>query len=185
MKVFSTSIRAVKRIEKDHLNDRSVSWCERIYSYSSFERVGLNVFFTQEMRTKINFANTVRGLYYQRMPYCQNILARCDRGAVYQYAVDLHRSSPTFGKYVCLELSEDNGRQMFIPSGFAHGLISITDDAVVNYKADRACHSDFLRIDFFDPKIGIKCPDNEIEPIVSALDSNAISLNEAIEESLL
>lgn len=181
MKVFSTSIKAVKRLEKDLLNDRNTSWCERIYSFSSFERVGLNVYFTQELRTKISFANTIRGLYYQPMPFCQNMLVRCDRGAIYQYAVDLHTSSPTYGKYVFLELSEENGRQMFIPAGFAHGVISITDDVIVNYKVDRACRSNFLRIDFFDSKIGIKKPDNDIEYIISALDSEAISLEAALD----
>ena len=78
----------------------------------------------------------VRGLHFQKPPYCQSKLVRCIKGAVLDVAVDIRKGSPTFGKYVAVELTEENHRQFFVPRGFAHGFAVLSDEAVFQYKCD-------------------------------------------------
>ena len=78
----------------------------------------------------------VRGLHFQKPPYCQSKLVRCIKGAVLDVAVDIRKGSPTFGKYVAVELTEDNHRQFFVPRGFANGFAVLSDVAVFQYKCD-------------------------------------------------
>ena len=78
----------------------------------------------------------VRGLHFQKPPFCQSKLVRCIKGAVLDVAVDIRKGSPTFGKYVAVELTEDNHRQFFVPRGFAHGFAVLSEGAVFQYKCD-------------------------------------------------
>ena len=78
----------------------------------------------------------LRGLHFQKAPYSQSKLVRCIKGKVLDVAVDIRKGSPTFGKYVAVELSEDNHRQFFVPRGFAHGFAVLSDEAVFQYKCD-------------------------------------------------
>lgn len=82
----------------------------------------------------------MRGLHYQKMPYTQSKLVRCVKGAVLDVAVDIRKNSPTFGKHVAVELTEDNHRQFFIPKGFAHGFAVLSEIAVFQYKCDEFYH---------------------------------------------
>ena len=89
----------------------------------------------QDNQSKSSYG-VVRGLHFQKPPYTQSKLVRCIKGAVLDIAVDIRKGSPTFGKYVAVELTEENRRQLFIPRGFAHGFAVLSDEAVFQYKCD-------------------------------------------------
>lgn len=106
------------------------------YSKKNFdEAVGYTVEFVQDNQSKSSYG-VVRGLHFQRPPYAQSKLVRCIKGRVLDVAVDLRRDSPTFGKHVAVELSEENNVQFFIPRGFAHGFSVLSEEAVFQYKCD-------------------------------------------------
>ena len=113
----------------------------RGYFYESFkqaefdEHIGRHVEFIQENQSKSS-KGVLRGLHYQKGDASQAKLVRVVKGAVLDVAVDIRKSSPTFGKYVAVELSEENNRQLFIPRGFAHGFLVLSDEAVFTYKVD-------------------------------------------------
>lgn len=116
----------------------------------------------------------LRGLHYQLPPYAQGKLVRCVRGAVFDVAVDIRKSSPTFGKWVGVELSEDNHRQFWIPPGFAHGFVTLTDTADFLYKTTAYYVPSHDRgIAWDDPAIGIKWPELGMAPLLSAKDQAA------------
>ena len=113
---------------------------ERGYFYESFsqrefEEKVCRTTFVQDNQSKSSFG-VVRGLHFQKPPYTQSKLVRCVKGAVLDVAVDIRKGSPTFGKYVAVELSGENHRQLFVPRGFAHGFAVLTDEAVFQYKCD-------------------------------------------------
>ena len=91
--------------------------------------------FVQDNQSKSSYG-VVRGLHFQKPPYTQSKLVRCIKGAVLDVAVDIRKGSPTFGKYVAVELTEDNHRQFFVPRGFAHGFTVLSDEAIFQYKCD-------------------------------------------------
>jgi dTDP-4-dehydrorhamnose 3,5-epimerase len=102
----------------------------------------------------------MRGLHFQRPPHTQAKLVRCVRGAVLDVAVDLRKGSPTYGKHVAVELTEDNHRQLFIPKGFAHGFLVVSDYAEFCYKVTDFWHQgDEGGLRWNDPDIGIEWPD--------------------------
>ncbi len=106
------------------------------YSKKNFdEAVGYPVEFVQDNQSKSSYG-VVRGLHFQRPPFAQSKLVRCIKGKVLDVAVDLRRDSPTFGKHVAVELSEENNVQFFIPRGFAHGFSVLSEEAVFQYKCD-------------------------------------------------
>lgn len=111
----------------------------RGFFYESFNQqafnaaTGLDVNFVQDNHSRSS-KGVLRGLHYQLPPHAQGKLVRCVRGAVWDVAVDIRKSSPTFGRWVGVELSEDNHRQFWIPPGFAHGFVTLTDAADFLYK---------------------------------------------------
>lgn len=105
------------------------------FSQRRFEQVIGKTVFVQDNESKSSYG-VVRGLHYQLPPYAQAKLVRVVRGRIWDVAVDLRRGSATFGKYVAVELTEDNKRQFFIPRGFAHGFSVLSEEAVVQYKCD-------------------------------------------------
>lgn len=104
------------------------------YKKSDFIKNGINVEFNQDNHSK-STAKVLRGLHYQAKPHGQAKLVRCSRGKIYDVAVDLRPDSKTFGKYVKAELSEENKHMLFIPEGFAHGFVVLSDGAELLYKA--------------------------------------------------
>lgn len=134
MEVIKTEIEGVVIIEPRIFKD------ERGYFYESFsqrefeERV-CRTTFVQDNQSKSSYG-VVRGLHFQKSAYSQSKLVRCIKGAVLDVAVDIRKGSPTFGKHVAVELSEENHRQLFIPRGFAHGFAVLTPEAVFQYKCD-------------------------------------------------
>jgi len=105
------------------------------YVREDFERAGIKVEFVQENHSKSKY-RVLRGLHFQREPYAQSKLVRCIRGKILDVAVDIRKNSPTFAKYISAELSEDNKLMLFIPKGFAHGFLVLSNKAEVVYKVD-------------------------------------------------
>ena len=134
MKVIKTNIEGVVVIEPRVFED------ERGYFFESFSEREFcaevcDCHFVQSNEAKSSYG-VVRGLHFQLPPYAQSKLVRVAKGRVLDVAVDIRKSSPTFGKHVAVELSSDNHRQVFIPHGFAHGYSVLSEEAVVEYKCD-------------------------------------------------
>jgi dTDP-4-dehydrorhamnose 3,5-epimerase len=124
----------------------------------------------------------LRGLHFQREPYAQAKLVRVVQGRVLDVAVDIRPESPTFGRYVAVELSGENHRQLFIPKGFAHGYVVLEDDTVFQYKCDEFYHpASEGGIAWNDPQIGIEWPLTESEIILSDKDRKHPTLKELCE----
>lgn len=120
-----------------------VHFDERGYFMESYrqdlleKKLGYQVNFIQDNESKSNQLGVLRGLHYQIAPFTQSKLVRVVKGRVLDIALDIRRDSRTFGKHVSVELSEKNKRQVFIPNGFAHGFVVLSQDAIFSYKVDR------------------------------------------------
>ncbi len=149
------------------------------YNKSSFERIGIKNSFVQDNQSK-SIYGVLRGLHYQLEPFAQSKLVRVLKGKVWDVAVDLRKNSPTYKEYFGLELSEENKLQFFIPKGFAHGFVVLTDYAEVLYKCDNFYskeHDGGIRFD--DPEIGIDWPVEMAKLILSEKDKNLPYLKDA------
>ena len=134
MEVIKTGIEGVVIIEPRIFKDDRGYFYES-FSQREFEEKVCRTVFVQDNQSKSSYG-VLRGLHFQKPPYAQSKLVRCIKGTVLDVAVDIRKGSPTFGKYVAVELSEDNHRQFFIPRGFAHGFAVLSDEAVFQYKCD-------------------------------------------------
>ena len=134
MEVIKTEIDGVVIIEPRIFKDDRGYFYES-FSQREFEEKVCRTTFVQDNQSKSSYG-VLRGLHFQKPPYCQSKLVRCIKGAVLDVAVDIRKGSPTFGKYVAVELSEENHRQFFVPRGFAHGFAVLTPEAVFQYKCD-------------------------------------------------
>ena len=134
MEVIKTAIDGVVIIEPKVFKDQRGYFFES-FSQREFEAKVRKINFVQDNESMSSYG-VMRGLHFQRPPYTQSKLVRCVRGKVLDVAVDIRKGSPTYGKHVAVELSEDNHRQFFVPRGFAHGFAVLTDTAVFQYKCD-------------------------------------------------
>ena len=134
MNVIKTDIEGVVIIEPRIFEDARGYFFESFSQREFEEKVG-KIVFVQDNESKSSYG-VMRGLHFQRPPYTQSKLVRCVKGAVLDVAVDLRKGSPTYGKHVAVELTEDNHRQFFIPQGFAHGFAVLSEEAVFQYKCD-------------------------------------------------
>ncbi len=134
MEVIKTDIEGVVIIEPRIFKDDRGYFYES-FSQREFEEKVCKTVFVQDNQSKSCYG-VLRGLHFQKPPYCQSKLVRCIKGTVLDVAVDIRKGSPTFGKYVAVELSEENHRQFFVPRGFAHGFAVLTPEAVFQYKCD-------------------------------------------------
>ena len=134
MKYTETEIKGVWIIEPKIYCDARGYFVETFKEEEFIQNVG-NVHFVQDNESKSSFG-VLRGLHYQKGEYSQAKLVRVIKGRVLDVAVDMRRSSPTFGKYVAVELTEENKLQFFIPRGFAHGFVVLSDEAIFAYKVD-------------------------------------------------
>ena len=150
------------------------------FNQREFEaRVGYPVTFVQDNHSRSS-KRVLRGLHYQLAPSAQGKLLRVVHGAVFDVAVDVRKSSPTFGQWEGHELSEDNFRQLWVPPGFAHGFLTLSDTADVLYKTTDYYSPELDRsIRWDDPDIGIDWPLNGGTPIISPKDGAAPSLSAA------
>ena len=134
MEVIKTEIEGVVIIEPRIFKDDRGYFYES-FSQREFEEKVCRTVFVQDNQSKSSYG-VLRGLHFQKPPYAQSKLVRCIKGPVLDVAVDIRKGSPTFGKYVAVELTEDNHRQFFVPRGFAHGFAVLSDEAVFQYKCD-------------------------------------------------
>ena len=149
------------------------------YKKSDFEKAGIDTDFVQDNHSK-SVRGVLRGLHYQLEPKAQGKLVRCIRGKIFDVAVDIRRGSPTFGKWIGVELSEENKLMLWIPEGFAHGFLTLSEEAEIVYKVSGAEYSPEhdRNIRWNDPDIGIRWP-LEGEPILSEKDRIAPLLKDA------
>lgn len=112
------------------------------YNRKRYAELGVNVEFCQDNHSMSRAPGVLRGLHFQAPPHAQDKLVRCVRGRIWDVAVDIRTGSPTYGQWVAAELSADNGRQLFVPVGFAHGFVTLEPDTEVEYKV-----SDFYAAD--------------------------------------
>lgn len=177
MKVITTAIHDVFIIEPKVFGDERGFFFESFNRRQFVELIGRDVDFVQDNHSR-SVKNVLRGLHYQ-IQQPQGKLVRVVQGAVFDVAVDIRRSSLTFGQYVAVELSADNKRMLWIPEGFAHGFVVISDTAEFLYKTTDYWAPEFERcIAWDDPSIGIQWP-IQGEPALSAKDQLGISLVEA------
>lgn len=134
MEVIKTDIEGVVIIEPRLFRDGRGYFFES-YSEKDFNAQVREVRFVQDNESKSSYG-VLRGLHFQKPPYAQSKLVRVIKGAVLDVAVDIRKGSPTFGKHVAVELTEDNHRQFFIPRGFAHGFSVLTPEVIFQYKCD-------------------------------------------------
>ena len=148
-----------------------------IYKKSEFYANGIEIEFKQDNHSK-STAHVLRGLHFQKAPYGQAKIVRCTRGRIYDVAVDIRPESKTFGKYVKIELSEDNKQMLFIPEGFAHGFVVLSEEAELNYKAsgEYAPQAD-CGVIWNDKDINIDW-EIDFEPILSEKDTKQKTLKE-------
>ena len=135
MQVIKTPLDGVLIIEPRIFKDARGYFFESYNKKTFDEAIGRKVDFVQDNES-MSSRGVMRGLHFQRPPYTQAKLVRCVRGRVLDVAVDLRKGSPTYGRHVAVELSEDNHRQFFVPRGFAHGFAVLSDVAVFQYKCD-------------------------------------------------
>ncbi|RGV37806.1 dTDP-4-dehydrorhamnose 3,5-epimerase [Bacteroides clarus] len=178
MNYIQTEIDGVWIIEPRVFNDARGYFMEAFKEEEFRANIG-DVHFVQDNESKSSFG-VLRGLHYQKGKYSQAKLVRVIKGKVLDVAVDLRRSSPTFGKYVSVELSEENKRQFFIPRGFAHGFLVLSDEAIFTYKVDNGYAPQAeASIRFNDETVGIDWPVAESQFIVSEKDGHAVSFKDA------
>jgi dTDP-4-dehydrorhamnose 3,5-epimerase len=178
MEYKETDIKGVWVIEPKVFNDARGYFFEA-WKKEEFESHIGSVNFVQDNESKSS-RGVLRGLHYQKGEFSQAKLVRVISGTVIDVAVDIRRSSPTFGRYVAVELSADNKRQLFIPRGMAHGFLVLSDEAVFTYKVDNVYAPQAeASIRFDDPTIGIEWPIDPAEMLLSPKDQNGKSLQDA------
>jgi dTDP-4-dehydrorhamnose 3,5-epimerase len=177
MKVTPTSIPDVLIIEPKVFGDTRGFFYESFNQAAFLDAIGFNLSFVQDNHSRSG-KGVLRGLHYQ-IQQPQGKLVRVVRGAVFDVAVDIRRSSPTFGQWEGVELSEDNHRQLWVPAGFAHGFLVLSDSADFLYKTTDYYAPEFERcIAWNDTAIGIEWP-LQNEPQLSAKDQAGLLLSQA------
>lgn len=147
-------------------------WFSETWNAKRAASQGVDAQFCQDNQSLSRGRHTVRGLHFQAPPYAQAKLVRCPRGRIFDIAVDIRRESPTFGTWAGLELSAENGKQLFIPHGFAHGFITLEDDCEIAYKVDNYYSAEADGgIAWNDPEIGIDWGLGDTSPVLSDKDS--------------
>lgn len=176
MNVIKTEIEGVVIIEPRLFTDARGYFFES-FSERLFNEEVRTVKFVQDNESKSGYG-VVRGLHFQKPPFCQSKLVRCVRGAVLDVAVDIRKGSPTYGRWVSCELTEDNHRQFFVPRGFAHGFSVLSDEVVFQYKCDNyyAPQSEGA-LAWNDPTLAIDWHIPADKVILSAKDANHPTLD--------
>ena len=179
MRVIKTEIEGAVIIEPQVFGDERGYFFES-YSAKWFDENVSEVHFVQDNESKSSFG-VLRGLHYQKGEYSQAKLVRVIKGEVLDVAVDLRKSSPTFGKYVSVLLSEENKRQFFIPRGFAHGFAVLSEEAIFTYKVDnKYAPQAEASILFNDKTLGIDWPLSETQMLLSSKDREGTAFKDAV-----
>ena len=172
MNVIKTELDGVLIIEPSIHGDSRGYFSESFNALEFAEKTGLHITFVQDNESLSRYG-VLRGLHFQRPPYAQSKLVRCVMGRVMDYAVDIRKGSPTYGKWVGCELSAENHRQMFVPKGFAHGFCVLSEKALFQYKCDEFYHPEAeAAIVWNDQTVGIVWPIPEEDIVLSEKDKN-------------
>ena len=173
MQVEKTALAGVLIVTPPRFGDNRGFFSES-YNQERARAAGITMEFVQDNHSLSREVGTVRGLHFQAPPHAQDKLVRCGRGSLFDVAVDIRRGSPTYGQWVGVELSFENGKQLLVPAGFLHGFITRTPDTEIVYKC-----TDYYAPDcdgavrFDDPTIGIDWGIDAAEAILSAKDAKA------------
>ena len=179
MNYIKTSIEGVWIIEPKVFNDQRGYFFEAWKQADFDEHIGRHVEFIQDNESKSSYG-VLRGLHYQKGEWSQAKLVRVIKGRVLDVAVDIRKSSPTFGQHVAVELSDENKRQFFIPRGFAHGFLVLSDEAIFTYKVDNVYAPQAeAGIRWNDETIAVDWPIDPKDVVTSEKDLNAASLKDA------
>ena len=179
MLIEDTAIPPVKIVTPKKLGDVRGFFSE-VYNRSTWRSAGLDFEFVQDNHSLSAAVGTLRGLHFQTQPFAQAKLVRVGRGRILDVAVDIRRSSPTFGEYVAVELSAENWRQLLVPTGFAHGYVTLEPGAEVLYKATAVYSPANDRgIAWDDPDIGVPWPLPASGPVLSDKDRRWPRLRDA------
>ena len=147
-------------------------WFSETWSKRGLAAAGIETEFVQDNHSLSRTRGTLRGLHFQTPPHAQAKLVRCLSGRIFDVAVDLRRDSPSYGKWLGVELSAEIGNQLFVPHGYGHAFLTLTDDAQVAYKVDdyyaQECDAGVI---WSDPNLAIVWPDLATGPILSDKDS--------------
>lgn len=177
MEVIKTAIEGLVIIEPKIFKDSRGYFFES-FSQREFEEKVRKVNFVQDNESMSSYG-VMRGLHFQRPPFAQSKLVRCVKGRVLDVAVDIRKGSPTYGQHVAVELSEENHRQFFVPRGFAHGFVVLSETAVFQYKCDNfyAPEADG-GVNIKDETLGIDWQISIEEAILSEKDTKHVFFNE-------
>lgn len=177
MELINTEIAEVKIVKPLVFSDNR-GWFYESYSYEKLKHLGINTQFVQDNRSYSSEKGTLRGIHFQKSPMAQTKLITCTRGRILDVAVDLRKGSPTYLKWVSVELSEENKLMLYIPKGFGHGFVTLTDNVEVLYKVDEYYSKENDRsIKFDDEEIGVNW--GVQNPILSQKDLTAPSISES------
>ena len=178
VRIESTKLEGVHILTPDRHNDARGFFAE-LWNRSHLRDAGLDIDFVQDNHSHSGAAGTVRGLHYQSPPHAQAKLVRCAKGALFDVVVDIRLGSPTYGEWVGLELTQDNGRQILISEGFAHGFVTRAPDTEICYKCSNQYKPQSEGAIFWcDPDLGIDWGLGSEEPILSEKDKLAPRLSE-------
>lgn len=171
MEVIKTTIEGVLIIEPKVFGDARGYFFESFNAKVFVEKTGKDIIFVQDNESSSRYG-VLRGLHFQLPPYTQSKLVRCVKGMVVDVVVDIRKGSPTYGKYVMCELTEENHRQLFIPKGMAHGFAVLSETAIFQYKCDDFYHPEAEgAIAWNDPDIAINWPIPATDVILSEKDN--------------
>ena len=179
MKITKLSLQEVMLLEPIYFEDFRGYYCET-YSQRTLTQLGIETVFVQDNHFLSLKKGTIRGIHFQNEPFSQAKLIRCTRGSMLDIAVDLRRGSPNYKRWESIILSAENRRQLYIPKGFGHCCMSLTDMTEGQYKVDELYYPEYDRaIAWDDPEIGIDYGIKSQIPIVSPKDSIAPKLSES------
>ncbi len=177
MTLNKTAVEGVFEIEPQVFGDNR-GWFYESYSKEKFEKLGITAEFIQDNRSFSAQKGTLRGLHCQTDPKAQSKLITCLKGAILDVAVDIRKGSPTYMKWVAVELNEENKKMLFIPKGCLHGFVTLTDNVEVTYKVDELYSPENDRsVCFCDPEIGVEWGIEN--PVLSEKDKKAPLLKDS------
>lgn len=133
MQIEQTALQGVLVLTPQRFGDDR-GWFSETWNAHRMAAAGLDINFVQDNHSMSGAAGTLRGLHYQRPPHAQDKLVRCTRGAIFDVTVDIRRGSPTYGQWVGVDLTAENGKQLLVPKGFLHGFVTRTPNTEVQYK---------------------------------------------------
>lgn len=178
MEIIETGFSELLIIKPDIFYDTRGYFFES-YNQKAFKDAGISFLPVQDNESKSS-RGVIRGLHYQLRPHDQAKLIRVIEGHIYDVVLDIRKSSPTYGKYFCIDITSENKIQLFIPKGFAHGFSVLSDNAVIQYKVDNIYNPSSERgINLQDPFLGIDWKTGADKPVISQKDLNNPAFSEA------